>query len=541
MSASSQNQGVTNRYTDKGYFISSEIEQKLNLLLHVTENSDRLALIKGADNSGKSSFVEQLISQAPTNWLICRIDANPLLHPDQLFNRLGECFDVVIKADALDLLIQRFEYLQMAGKLPVVIVDDAHLLPTATVIALFRLFERRVQSAPLVKILLFAAPAMDAYLKTPQMQAMNLQLLQIMEMPALNKEETEAFATFLGVRSGSKLKLNVSELDRLYRETKGNLGEIKKAVTLMQKQPGSNSNDVETPAVANKKPMLPILGGGLVVILLVLALVFQNSINALFDGDKTPEVALQTHEIKPPEPIVPITVPSDEEPVAEEIEEAHESQMPAETGERVVVPVSLPELVREVEPPVVEEIENKVEVVESPEAVVSPIIQQAEALPPPPVEPVVEASSTGRVTLESNKANVGVDQQSPESQESVLESADTDKKPELQNRPVSHASAYTAAEQSLLSEKAGSYTLQLIGVHESKAAEAFITRNNLGDQAKYFRTTMKGRDWYSVVYGVYRTRGEAEQAKKTLPSTLKIKDIWPRTLGSVQEAIKSRN
>ncbi|MCG8429433.1 MAG: hypothetical protein MI754_18945 [Chromatiales bacterium] len=83
-------------------FLSSELTQKTNLLLHLTENSDRIALIKGADKSGKSTFLSYFVANAPSNWLVCRINADPLMQPDQLLGLLGDCFDAQIETDMLE-------------------------------------------------------------------------------------------------------------------------------------------------------------------------------------------------------------------------------------------------------------------------------------------------------------------------------------------------------------------------------------------------------------------------------------------------------
>ncbi|PLY15716.1 MAG: hypothetical protein C0631_06230 [Sedimenticola sp.] len=548
-----QNDVSVSTAIDEDYFASAELTQKMNLLLHLTENGDRIALIKGLVNSGKSAFLQQFIRMSPGNWLLCRIDANPLLQPDQLFDKLGKCFDVDIKADEIDYLLQRFEYLQLTGQMPVIVVDDAHQLPVASVIALFRLFERRVQNTALVKLLLFASPEMDAYLRTPQMQAMNLQLLQIMEMPVLTKEQTEEFAGFIFSREGVKhrIKLSVAEIDRLYRESAGKIGEVEAAVGRILKGKSKSVKPAEKPqrakvALWSDIPLGAVIGGGLVALLLILALLFQDDINTLFTGEPVAEPMSEEPSMAN-EPELPIPVTADEEPVgnsglasqdqplreigsappvmALSLPEIGKEERPesgtADTEELVTEPISTPE-------PVQEELQEEIAAAIVPANATPMETEQIIREVPPPQQPVVLSES-----LKNRQSDQGAVDARPKSPVSEA------KKPLVKSEKTSKG-GISPGEKYLLDQKATAYTLQLIGVYEAKAAEAFIKRYGLENQAKYFRTTLNGRDWYSVVYGVYPNRDAAAVAKATLPKSLTNRDIWPRPLASVQSAIRQR-
>jgi len=86
-------------------------------------------------------------------------------------------------------------------------------------------------------------------------------------------------------------------------------------------------------------------------------------------------------------------------------------------------------------------------------------------------------------------------------------------------------------------QKPERYTLQLIGVQEERAAKQFIKNYKIGAEAAYFTTLRNGKPWYSVVYGVYSGRDAAVLAKKKLPTNLKDGAGWPRSFGSIQEAL----
>jgi DamX protein len=90
----------------------------------------------------------------------------------------------------------------------------------------------------------------------------------------------------------------------------------------------------------------------------------------------------------------------------------------------------------------------------------------------------------------------------------------------------------------LQQQKSTAYTLQLIGVGDEQAAKAFIQRYPLPGPTAYFMTQREGRPWYSVVHGLYRDRAAAIKGKGSLPEPLRDGSAWPRSLDSIQAAIK---
>ena len=82
------------------------------------------------------------------------------------------------------------------------------------------------------------------------------------------------------------------------------------------------------------------------------------------------------------------------------------------------------------------------------------------------------------------------------------------------------------------------YTLQLIGVQEEKAVERFVRTHQLVGSVAYFRSLRNGRAWFSVVYGIFSSRDEAVAGRAQLPAALRNAGVWPRSLASVQQAIR---
>ncbi len=81
------------------------------------------------------------------------------------------------------------------------------------------------------------------------------------------------------------------------------------------------------------------------------------------------------------------------------------------------------------------------------------------------------------------------------------------------------------------------YTLQLSTQTSRKGAEHFIRSEGLGDQAAYFAAETNGKTLYSVIYGVFPSRRDAEAAISQLPQALQAAGPWVRHLGSIQKAM----
>ena len=109
------------------FFSCPELSQCLDLLCHLTSSSDLIPLVQGERYSGKTTLLYQFQLLGQENWELCRIDANPMMHPEQLLTQLARSYGVREDVDQIaERLVERFQDLQREGVLPVVVVDDAH-------------------------------------------------------------------------------------------------------------------------------------------------------------------------------------------------------------------------------------------------------------------------------------------------------------------------------------------------------------------------------------------------------------------------------
>ncbi len=549
------------------FFSSPELIQRLDLLRHLTENSELIPLVKGIEGAGKSALIEQLMQLASDNWVIANIEANPMMQPDQLLVALAATFSKAADGRSMEHLIQRFGYLRQDGLLPVVIVDDAHLLPEASIITLLRLHERRQGDAVLVRILLFAEPEVDNLLKTPQIQAMNILALQSLDMPRLTRSQTEQFARQLLTAEdpSGRLGLNSSRIDKIFQESDGLPGRVRDMVL-----------ESIFAGMANSrwriwKPGSPLatFGIAVVIVILLLILVFQDSINGIFGTAPEREDSM-TSIPSPQGKVVPLQLPAPESVVeirqppadTEAFDAGAPGQLPdAEPAQEAAPQVSSPEQVSKpvpVELPVVsntaEELRERDVTRDGAEGAVQEPIPSEEAVPedvaPEPVpkespaavevvspEPTEEAPAavSAPVPAEPEKASA------PAVAETVAETASpaVDQVVPTAEKQES-APVKAGSEEWLLQQSPGSYTLQLIGLQDEAGVARFLARNKLPGQTAYFRTSRQGKSWFPVLYGIFPNRDAALAARDRLPENLKKTDVWPRSLESVQKEIRNR-
>ncbi|MDQ2993919.1 MAG: AAA family ATPase [Pseudomonadota bacterium] len=92
-------------------------------------------------------------------------------------------------------------------------------------------------------------------------------------------------------------------------------------------------------------------------------------------------------------------------------------------------------------------------------------------------------------------------------------------------------------EQELLSRRG--YTVQLMGARDPDGLQMLINKHNL-KQASYYRTQLKGKDWYVLVYGQFNSAAAATAAMAALPKEIQNTQPWIRPLASVHAAIQSK-
>ena len=511
---------------ERGFYMTPELSQRLDLIQHLIENSDLVPLVLGESGAGKSTLINQLQLQMTENRLICRIDANPMLHPDQLMVRLARFFGVSeTDYNIRDRLLRCFESIQNEGRLAVIIVDDADQLPAASLIELLRLLDCRPDSMPTVALAFFAQPEIEDTITTPQLQAINLQQFHLMEMPQITREQASGYIKHLLEQEELSDQYAVIEpkLDALFRMSEG-LPDKLTALTLQ-----SINNTVSAYTAKNRFSYRKIAGiAG--VVLVATVLLFQERVNRLFNPElisnqKTlilpdQELAALKEQIKtePPPELTKIDPPVVEEPLrvaSSEVEKRNE-----------LAGNSVADVVTKEEPILIEAKQM------GPQDGVNPMmLLDVEDVPE------IQEKSSALTPKEAPEASV-------EEVDAVVA------KPEpgaVVSAPVKSVVVQAPTQNELegtrwvLQQPATGFTLQLIGVSKLDSVRQFIRQHNLQRQVFYIKSLRNGRPWFVLLSGAYADRNQAKRAiPRDLPQSLQKRGIWARSFESLQQELKNK-
>jgi septal ring-binding cell division protein DamX len=74
------------------------------------------------------------------------------------------------------------------------------------------------------------------------------------------------------------------------------------------------------------------------------------------------------------------------------------------------------------------------------------------------------------------------------------------------------------------------YTIQLLNSSNKQKVENYIKQHNLQGKATYAQNKSKGKPSYTLTYGNYKTRSEAQVAAAKLPTKLRAQKPWVKSI-----------
>ncbi|MCV6638941.1 AAA family ATPase [Candidatus Albibeggiatoa sp. nov. NOAA] len=194
---------TTNPFSQQGrvprFFETPELVQRYNLIKHLIQNSEQLLLVLADMGSGKTSLLKQLHTQANENWWIYQIDSTPALSSEVLLSNLLAEFKVGHEGKpstvALENLRTHIAATRYKSQLPILLVDDAHLLPLATLKLLVEL-AMQGEAQTRIRVVLFCEPQITSILATPDFAIVHDSLIHTLDIPTLKKSQVKDYIQF---------------------------------------------------------------------------------------------------------------------------------------------------------------------------------------------------------------------------------------------------------------------------------------------------------------------------------------------------------
>ncbi len=498
------------------FFPGTAYSDILEQAYRLVEEAEDITLMTGVKGIGKTTLVYRIQSDTPEHWLPCRVDASPMLHPDQLHNRLARCIDLQ-PSDDDDMaasVAAAFCKLRQQGRLPVVIVDDTEQLPISSLMALLRLHEQRAETTPSCALILLAQPDIDRTLTTHQLHAMGTSRFVRLELPRLAKDEIKGYVRHFLRMEGVKEEVGFSPLQMaaLHSESAGIPGKVNKLVIRTLRDaiiPRRNVLPAWLVRWLRRIPPVTAMATAAVALLLLLTVLFQPQLDSLFQESEPMLASL---------PGLP--------------EEQRQIEPTRDPEEKMAEPLDLPA--------VTERLDLEAEPVPQAPEPESGTGYRSGELAPTAVTPGSEQAMA--VTREPPRP---VTPRSPEVAPSVSTSAKSASKSAVTSKPAPAepvaAGPRFRREAWLLRQRPDAYSLQILAAGSERSVRKFAQTHQLTTDVYYFKSERNGRSWIALLLGIYKDRKTAVTVLNMLPDSLREAGAWPRSLASVQaEIMKAR-
>lgn len=213
-------------------FLTHELNELMGDLLDTIKEQEQVLVVESAAGGGKSSLANYLNYLKESNWYLSLINATPELGVTELAHTIisqhfpRHRFDKTQSAVLLEEFLQLY---QRNGKIPVVIIDDAHLLSQETLSFILKISGLRYEGDRF-RFILFAEKDLRIQLERPSVKQNHAVACVYRDIPALSRPQTMKYIEHRLALAG-ECKLEVFDdlvVDRLFEESSGIPGEINK-------------------------------------------------------------------------------------------------------------------------------------------------------------------------------------------------------------------------------------------------------------------------------------------------------------------------
>ena len=584
-----------------GLYVGTALRQRVDLIEHLLEFGHQMILLCGAPASGKTTLLGSLAADAGSRWQCVDVRGGAALSGRALLETIAQAVGVGLEpgdddASILERLRQRAAQTERAGRLLVVLLDDADQLSPDALSTLMAL-ARHDDAGAEPRVLMTADHDHAALLASLQRDEPSRALVHVIEIPPLNEAQVEAFLSQRARALGLELEdcLDAEALATIVAEGEGNPGKV---LALARQSVGGQLLPRKTASTGNVLSRLGALGdlAGRRSLLVGVGVLGAAVLGAFLwlgrpaNNLPTPEAAegvgeASTGAARPDSGArqqmeISLSATSDASvPQAGQSTEAPATVVPQDEAHGVAVPESPTQAT--VAPAAPTSADTAAQTPAADANGLPPTPASTAGTPPAPsagpamqeAAPAATATAlaAGAGTAAATRptpAPAAARQSAPPRQEkttprqpvpSPAKTAATEKpaakaKAAAGEAPTKRTPAATPAKPERSSKAAASaqakangptdlpaagYTLQLIGVKERAAANEFIRKHQLAKGARIIESRRNGQPWFTVAYGSYATRAAATAGIEALPASVRRATTpWVRALNGRQKSKK---
>ncbi len=485
---------------DGSFFVPLELAQRLNLIRHLIQHSEQLLLILADQGSGKSTLLYQIKIQADKDWKVFNVCGHPDISEERLLKNLLNIFNVRSDGKTLatlrETLRSHIAATRYNNQLPLLLVDDAHMLPLDTLHLLLDLVMTGEKQTRL-RMVLFCEPQITSVFAAPEFSQVRNTLIHTLDIPSLSERQVDEYLKFRleEGRYTQQSPFSGMTVRTLFEQSEGRIGRLNPLAQQIMNQALEErlQHQQESPAATTKT--YKIAGLGIFLVLFVGLLLGLQWLKDHFFAAQP--VATES-----------LTLPKQPLPLHSEIENS---------GSDLEVNLLKP----------AEENQG----------------MGAQSLPNE--ESQEKPQDIRAATLQVDMENVKGEENSADTDNlSVSETPETAPKAAAATAVNNSEHSSIAGVKSahwLSQQNAQHYSIQILGSYTLEGVSRFIRKYNIDSDMAMYLTQHNKRDWYVLIYGIYPTRQEAQQALRRLPSDLRSKTKpWLRSVSSIQAAIARR-
>jgi DamX protein len=533
-------------------FITPELTHRSELILHLLEYSDKLVVVKGEPDSGKSTFFEELIRKNESNLIIRNLTGSPLTNTNDIFQALidDDKHDAVQEPTYSQVeLNQWLTRCQNKQQIPALFIDDADLFDDVLLGTLLNILDASNEAAVL-HVCIFCEPSFLERLEESEINKKDSDSLHIIEMPGLSEKQAEQYIHRNYPSEGSTdFKLfdekTIKQIHRISHGLPGRINALceqylndpaKKPEAIEEKKKPSLNINIKEIALKNKSVLI------VVTLLMSLSISVAMILNQTDKEDVKQSIKLELPKLNEDEvnndDIVKVEVPEDMEPEPVTIEELSPSVI-AEIADdlnnktevlvfnaqgNLIAKESDLEIIK-----IKEELkEEKIVEQKIVEEIIKDSVPFSKSIPDKEIIPEPEP--------EINSEPIVISEPEPESEAGSESVKVIEPKPEPKVEEKSEAIKKDI--KWLKKQDPKKYVLQLIGAYEQETIDVYLKAfKNNDDKIISFTALNKGKKWHVLIYGLYANRDQAVAAIDSLPTKAKLMAPWPRSVQSIKDLL----
>lgn len=501
------------------YFATEERNQQLALLEHLSRYSSMLFVVEGAKGSGKTAFMEEFARQQSDIAIISRVKGSMLMTAGQLLENIYKGFPEGVNGLTVDTsfgpLLKFARDREQQGQSVLLLIDNSHELNTDAVTMLLDMIALSNENQAVPHVVLFSEQPIQRNLDSYQKSRFD-QLSHSQNLPPYSFEQTQAYLLHRVRSIGGEINLpfNERQLKTIFQESGGYPGTINQVARRLMGKEGEKAKFNFSLSLGFPLVHMALLS--VVMLAILITVIFNDSDSKTVSNSKGKVIPLSSNTQLSSNQIRTSSTIAKIEQVQRGLINSKAISLPPIPMDARVAP-------------------TKTDTSSSLGATAKALARQA--LAGKKVSATVAV--TPRVTTPSIKTSRG-------QSSSVVAAPIVAAKKTVIAKSIRQQAPQVNTSQSdrfdktnwLLGQNPNRYTLQLLGTHTLSTVKDFIRDQGSLDGLSYFETVHNDREWFVVVYGLYRNRSQAIAGIEALPRDLRALTPWARGLRGIQQDIR---